>query len=409
MRSPTGSMETAEGAESVEQFRGRAHAWLSSVARLREEHERWGEGDDSVAVFENWTVEQEREHTEKVRRWEQQKFDASWGALSWPAEFGGQGLPKYYELIFDEEQSRFDLPKRTELFAVTQQLIAPTIAAWGTDEQKARFVRALLRTDLMACQLFSEPDAGSDLASVRTRAVRDGNEWVITGQKVWTSGALVSDFGEAICRSDPDARKHAGMTAFLIPLDTPGITVRPIRQMSGGATFNEVFLDEVRVPDSLRLGPEGAGWKVALTTLAAERLDSGNLGAGTIDRLLPLAARLGRPLTSVEADRLADVYLRSMISRMTGLRVRAAIAAGEQPGPETSVGKLYATETMRRTSDVALQLLGPKMIADQDEWGTFAWTEHLLGAPGYRIAGGTDEIQRTIIAERVLGLPREPH
>jgi alkylation response protein AidB-like acyl-CoA dehydrogenase len=342
------------------------------------------------------------------RRWEQLKFDSGWGALSWPAEYGGQDLPKFYELIFQEEQSNFDVPKRTELFAVTQQLIAPTIEAWGTPEQKSRFVRALLRTDLLACQLFSEPDAGSDLAAVRTRAVRDGADWLITGQKVWTSGARVADFGEAICRSDPDAGKHAGLTAFMIPLDAEGITVRPIRQMSGGATFNEVFLDEVRVSDDLRIGDPGQGWRVALSTLAAERLDSGNLGSETIDRILPLAGHLGRTLTAVEADRVADVYVRSMIQRMTGLRVRASIAAGAEPGPEASVGKLYATETMRRTSDLALQLLGPAMLADSGEWGTFAWTEHLLGAPGYRIAGGSDEIQRTIIAERVLGLPREP-
>jgi alkylation response protein AidB-like acyl-CoA dehydrogenase len=395
--------------ETAEQFRARARNWLHTVARPRDDSSGWGVGDDSVAVFEKWTPAQERAHTDAARAWEQRKFDAGWGALSWSPEFGGQNLPNYYEMVFDEEQSRFDLPRRTELFAVTQQLIAPAIAEWGTDEQKQRFVRALLRTDVMACQLFSEPDAGSDLAAVRTRALRDGDGWVISGQKVWTSGALVADVGLAICRSDSTAPKHAGLTAFLIPLDAPGVTVRPIRQMSGGATFNEVFLDQVRVPDSMRLGPPGHGWKVALTTLAAERLDSGGLGANTIDKLLLLARHLGRPLGSVEADRLADVYVRSMMARMTGLRMRAAIAAGVQPGPEASVGKLYATETMRRLSDVALQLLGPRMTADRGEWGTYAWTEHLLGAPGYRIAGGSDEIQRTIISERVLGLPREPH
>jgi acyl-CoA dehydrogenase len=394
--------------EDPEDFRVRARAWLDSVTERRDPAGQWGEGDDSVAVFENWDARAEREHTDAGRRWEKRKFDAGWGALSWPAQYGGQGLPKFYELIFAEEESRFDVPRRSELFSVTQQLIAPTVAAWGTAEQCDRFVRALLRTDLMACQLFSEPDAGSDLAAVRTRAVRDGSDWLITGQKVWTSGALVADFGEAICRSDPAAPKHAGLTAFLVPLDAPGVTIRPIRQMTGGATFNEVFLDEVRVPDDLRLGEPGQGWRVALSTLAAERLDSGALGAATIDRLLLLARNLGRDLTGTEADRVADVYLRSMAARMSGLRVRAAIAAGAQPGPEASAGKLYATETMRRTSDVALQLLGDDMIADGGGWGRYAWTEHLLGAPGYRIAGGSDEIQRTIIAERVLGLPREP-
>jgi alkylation response protein AidB-like acyl-CoA dehydrogenase len=394
--------------QSVDAFRQSAHQWLASVASPIEPGGTWGAGDASVAVFESWTETEEREHTDAISRWEKLRFDAGWGPLSWPAEYGGRGLPKHYEQIFAEEEAGFDVPRRTELFGVTQQLIAPTITAWGTEEQRDRFVKALLRTDILACQLFSEPGAGSDLAAVQTRAVRDGDGWIVTGQKVWTSGARVADYGEAICRTDFGAGKHAGLTAFLIPLDAPGITVRPIKQMSGGATFNEVFLDEVRVNDTDRLGPEGQGWRVALSTLAAERLDSGNLGSGTIDRLLGLARNLDRPLTAIEVDRIADAYVRSMIGRITGLRVRASMAAGAEPGPEASVGKLYATETMRRTSEIAAQLLGPKLVADTGEWGTYCWTEHLLGAPGYRIAGGSDEIQRNIIAERVLGLPREP-
>jgi acyl-CoA dehydrogenase len=176
--------------------------------------------------------------------------------------------------------------------------------------------------------------------------------------------------------------------------------------MTGGATFNEVFLDDVHVKDENRLGPEGAGWKVALSTLAAERLNSGNLGSTTIDRLLQLARNLGRPLTALEQDRLADIYIRTMVNRVTGLRVRAAMVQGSEPGAEASVGKLYATETMGRVSDLTAQLLGPRLLADTGEWGMFCWSEHLLGAPGYRIAGGSDEIQRTIIGERVLGLPK---
>jgi alkylation response protein AidB-like acyl-CoA dehydrogenase len=393
----------------VEEFRREARNWLAAVAAPVNPEGAWGTGNDSIAVFESWTAEEERAHTEEIRRWERQRFDAGWGALSWPAEFGGRGFPKYFEQVFAEEEAGFDVPRRNELFAVTQQLIAPTIATWGTPDQQDRFLRSLLRTDLLACQLFSEPGAGSDLAGVATRAVRDGDDWIISGQKVWTSGARVADFGEAICRSDPAAGKHAGLTAFLIPLNASGVTVRPIRQMSGGATFNEVFLDEVRVSDSNRLGPEGAGWRVALSTLAAERLDSGNLGSETIDRLLGLAHNLGRPLTPLEVDRVADVYARSIIQRITGLRVRATVALGADPGAEASVGKLYATETMRRTSEIAAQLLGPRIAADNGQWGTYCWTEHLLGAPGYRIAGGSDEIQRNIIAERVLGMPREPH
>ncbi|MDQ0242104.1 acyl-CoA dehydrogenase family protein [Arthrobacter bambusae] len=389
-------------------FRQHARQWLAEVAAPVDAQGGWGGGEDSVAVFENWTPEEERQRVGVMRAWEQQRFDAGWGALSWPAEYGGRGLPKHYEQIFAEEAAGYDVPKPNELIAVTQQLIAPTIARWGTEEQKQTFIRALLRTDLLACQLFSEPEAGSDLAGVRTQAVRDGDEWVLNGQKVWTSGALVAEYGEAICRTDPAAAKHAGLTAFMVPLDAPGVTIRPIRQMSGGATFNEVFLDGVRIPDSARLGPEGSGWRVALTTLAAERLDSGSLGSGTIDKVLSLVGHLGRDLDAAETDQVADLYVRSMAGRITGLRVRAQMASGSDPGPEASVGKLYATETMRRTSEAVAHLLGPRIAADTGEWGTFGWSEHLLGAPGYRIAGGSDEIQRNIIAERVLGLPKEP-
>jgi len=191
-------------------------------------------------------------------------------------------------------------------------------------------------------------------------------------------------------------------------IDASGITVRPIRQMTGGAAFNEVYLDDVVVPDTDRLGPAGDGWRVTLTVLAAERLDSGSLGLVNADRAVALARHLGRPLTGGEVEQVADLYVRALAQRLIGLRVTAALVAGREPGAEASVGKLYATETMRRTGDLVLRLLGPRLVADTGEWGTYAWTEHLLGAPGYRIAGGSDEIQRTILAERVLGLPKEP-
>ena len=302
------------------------------------------------------------------------------------------------------------------MFSVTQQLVAPAIAQWGTPEQRDRYVSAMIRTDLIACQLFSETEAGSDLAAVRTRAVeRDPStgsgqvtHWVLDGHKVWTSGALVADVGIAITRTDSTAPKHAGLTAFLVPMDAPGLTVRPIRQMTGGSSFNEVYLDGVELSDDLRLGPVGQGWKVALTVLAAERLDSGNLGLANADRAVELARHLGRPLTEIERDRVADLVTRSYVQRLTGMRVAAAVVSGNDPGPEASVGKLLATDTMARTSEVARMLLGPELAADSGRWGTWAWTEHLLGAPGYRIAGGTDEIQHNILAERVLGLPREP-
>lgn len=391
-----------------EEFRARARQWLATVARPRAADAGWGSGSDSVAVFENWTAEQEREHTACVQEWERTRYDAGWGALNWPQAYGGRGLPAYYEQLYRAEEAAYDVPHRTEIFPVTQQLVATATGIWGSDEQKERWLRPMLRTDELACQLFSETEAGSDLAAVRTKAVRDGGGWVLDGHKVWTSGARVATWGVAVCRTDPGVRKHAGITVFLVRMDAPGVTVRPIRQMTGGTSFNEVYLDGVAVPDSDRLGPVGEGWRVTLSVLAAERLDSGSLGLDNADRALELAANLHRPLTGGEQQRAADLHIRALVQRLIGLRVTAALVAGREPGAEASVGKLYATETMRRTSDLVSELLGPRLAADTGEWGTYAWTEHLLGAPGYSIAGGTDEIQRTILAERVLGLPKEP-
>ncbi|MFL6023408.1 MAG: acyl-CoA dehydrogenase family protein [Marmoricola sp.] len=390
----------------LEEFTDAARDWLASRAAPRSAVE-WGVGSDSVAVFENWTLDEERAETDRIRAYEQAKYDAGWGALTWSEEYGGRGLPMAYALAFRQAEDAFDVPRRTEMFSVTQQLVAPTVAQWGTPQQRERFVGAMLRTDLIACQLFSETEAGSDLAAVRTRAVQHDDRWVLDGHKVWTSGARVADLGVAVTRTDLDAAKHAGLTVFLVPMDAPGVEVRPIRQMTGGTSFNEVYLDGVELSDDLRLGPVGAGWKVALTVLAAERLDSGSLGLANADRAVELARHLGRPLTAFERDRVADLVTRSYVQRLTGMRVAAAVVSGQDPGPEASVGKLLATDTMARTSEVARMLLGPELAADSGRWGTWAWTEHLLGAPGYRIAGGTDEIQHNIIAERVLGLPRE--
>ena len=388
-------------------FAAEARTWLKSVASPLTETV-YGSGSDSVAVFENWTAEEEKTHTAEIQAYEQAKFDAGWGALTWSAEYGGRDLPVAYLLAFRRVEAEFDVPKRTEMFPVTQQLIAPTIAQWGTPEQRATYVKAMVRTDLIACQLFSETEAGSDLAAVRTKAVEADGRWTVNGHKVWTSGARVADFGLALCRTDPDVAKHAGLTMFIVPMNAPGITVRPIRQMTGGSSFNEVYLDNVELDDSYRLGPVSQGWKVALTVLAAERLDSGNLGLENADAAVELARHSNHPLTDLDRDRVADMVTRSYVQRLTGMRVLAAVVAGKDPGPEASVGKLLATDTMARVSEVVRLLLGPRLAADSGQWGTWAWTEHILGAPGYRIAGGTDEIQHNILSERVLGLPREP-
>lgn len=394
---------------TLEVFRTDARQWLAGVASPRESHDNaWGEGSDSVALFDNLEHTVETELVEAGKAWERARFDAGWGAISWPVEEGGLGYPAIYARAFDEEERRFDVPRRSEIFEVTRKLIPPTILKWGTEAQKARWNRAFLRTDEMCCQLFSEPGAGSDLAGVATKATRDGDEWVLSGQKVWTSGARFSEWGLAVCRTNSTVAKHAGLTTFMVPLDAPGVTVRPIRQMSGGSSFSEVFLDDVRLGDEYRLGPEGSGWSVALTTLSAERIASNDLGADSIPRMLALAKRVGVANSALLRHATVSWWSHIRIHELNEHRVAARLEAGDEPGPEGSIGRLYCTQNLTRTGELAAQLLGPRLVVDVGEWGTYAWSEQFLGAPGYRIAGGSQEIQRNIIAERVLGLPKEP-
>ena len=401
------------GQMGLDDFVAAAEQWLAGHAEPRkmsnDDAAEWRVGSDDVSVFHNLSFEEERDLLLAAQRWQQTKFDAGYGAITWPPEFGGAGLPAAFQRAFARAEAAFDTPKGHETFSVTVGLIAPTINVFGSPDQKSRFIRPLLRTDMLACQLFSEPGAGSDLASLTMRAERDGDHWVLNGQKVWSSGAQFSAWGEAICRTDPTAPKHHGLTAFMVPMDTAGIEVRPIRQMSGGSSFNEVFFTDVRVPDALRLGGVGDGWKVALTTLGFER-DSSGSGDGRVGgswrQAVALAQWLGRSHEPLVRQDLADLYTRARIAAVTGQRVAAAAKAGALPGPEGSIGKLMWTMNMTRMSEVVSRLLGPRLAADTGEWGTYAWTEHVLGAPGYRIAGGSDEIQRNIVGERVLGLPR---
>jgi len=392
---------------SVETFAGAARRWLAVRLPLAgPDHLSWGEGSDDVSVFHRLSFSEEKALLERAMAWQQEKYDAGYGAISWPAECGGAGLTAAHEQAFDEAEADFVTPEGHETFAVTTRLVAPTIQIFGTPAQQSRFVRRFLRAEELCCQLFSEPGAGSDLAGLATRAVRDGDDWVLNGQKVWSSGAQFAGWGELIARTDPAVPKHAGMTAFLVPLGAPGVQIRPIRQMSGGSSFNEVFLSDVRVSDDLRLGAVGQGWKVALTTLGFERGGSGNRGVGgSWERLLGLARWLDRTGDPIVRQQLASVYTHQRIRQMNAARIAAATAAGQPPGPEGSIGKLLWVAGMTEIGEVAAGLLGPRLMADTGEWGTYAWNDHVLGAPGYRIAGGSDEIQRTIIAERVLGLP----
>jgi len=396
---------------TLHEFVDGAREWLAANVPLRPERveRRWGEGSDSVAVFHNMTFEEEKALVDGAREWQQRKADAGFHSIDWAPEHGGAGLPSSYARAFAREEARYLVPPSHEAMGITLDLIGPTIRAWGTPAQLERFLGPLRRTDEMWCQLFSEPGAGSDLARLATRAVRDGDEWVLDGQKVWTSGARHADYGYIICRTDPDVPKHVGLTAFLVPMHAPGVEVRPLRQMSGGASFNEVFFDGVRISDDLRLGGVGDGWRVALTTLGFERgAASGGGGTGRWSQVLMLARHLERTDDPVVRQRLAALSTRLTVSSWNNQRVTAGLRAGQTPGPEGSIGKLAYTEGLRATGDVVGLLLGPLVTADTGEWGTYAWSEVITGTPGYRIAGGSDEVQRNIIGERVLGLPHEP-
>ena len=389
-------------------WRAKAREWLASVLPRRSERP---EGPADYAVFQNITEEAERELLDKIRAYRQQRYDAGYGAIALSEELGGAGLSPRYVVAFTEEEQAFEAPPSTELISVTTGLVGPTIATFGTPEQRAKYARAFLRSDLLCCQLFSEPGAGSDLAAVATSAAKNNDGWLLDGQKVWSSGARFADYGLLLARTDPDVAKQAGLTMFLIPMDAPGVEIRPIRQMSGAASFNEVFLSAVQVGDDMRVGPAGDGWKVANATLGFERTASGQAQrrkGGSFEDLLRLATRLGKSGDAVVRQQLADVYVRTQLRAATTERVARAAAAGAPPGPAASIGKLVASANLMRIGEVATALLGARIAADTGEPDGFAWTEHVLGAPGYRLAGGTDEIQRNIIGERVLGLPREP-
>ncbi len=394
-----------------EAFSDEALDFLNAHVTLKvAEKTGWGEGTDKVGLFSEKSREQERAEVEEAKQWRQRVFDAGFGWLTGPSRYGGRELPASYERIWQALQAQYDVPSNGP-FGIGLGMVAPTILAHATDETKDRYLRAMYRAEIVGCQLFSEPAAGSDLASLQTRAERDGDEWLITGQKVWTSGAQYSDIGEIICRTDPDAPKHKGLTGFVVDMQAPGVEVRPLRQMTGGASFNEVFFTGVRVPDDHRLGDVNQGWTVALTTLMNERAAIGGGGAGgsiSTGRLIEMLHHLGKADDPILRQRLADIWINSNVARYTNLRAMEKIRAGQLPGPEMSIAKLSLTNNLRRISDFVSLALGPKLLADSGEWGTFAWAELILGVPGLRVAGGTDEVMHNIIGERVLGLPKEP-
>jgi alkylation response protein AidB-like acyl-CoA dehydrogenase len=398
---------------SIDDFRAEATAFLDAHAEpKREVRLVWGEGSDDVALFAEQTPEEEAAQVKRAKEWRAKIYDAGFGWISGPERYGGRGLPREYERVWQSAESGYRTPSQGP-FGIGLGMIAPTILAHAVEDVKQRYLPAMYRGDMIACQLFSEPVAGSDLAGIQTRAVRDGDEWILNGQKVWTSGAQFSDIGEIITRTstDPDSR-HRGLTMFVVDMHAPGVEVRPLRQMTGGASFNEVFFTDVRVPAEFLLGDVDQGWTVALTTLMNERLAIGGgsiaPGQGAFSRLQQLARHFDRAADPKVRQALADIYINSSVARFTTMRAVAKLRAGQLPGPEASTLKLALTNNLQRVSAAVTSLLGPRLIADTGEWGTYAWADLVVGVPGLRVAGGTDEVMRNIVGERVLGLPKEP-
>jgi len=398
---------TTAAAQTIDEYAAAARAWLTDNAPAPSVTA--GDAHD-VSVFHNLSHDVEAELIEELRAWQRTKFVGGYTAQSWPADLYGAGLSAEYEDVFKQAEAEIVALPRHELISVTVNLIAPTIRLYASAEVRSMLLPGLLDGSLLACQLFSEPAAGSDLANTATKAVREGDHWIVTGQKVWTSGAQFANWGQAIVRTEAGSTGSRGLTTFLIPMDADGVDIRPIRQMSGGTSFNEVFLNEVRIPDSYRLGEVGDGWAVTRATLGFERANASNKKGvgGSFAQLLELAERTDSLDHRDVRAKLADVRLREVGAEVALRRDKRARDAGEAPGAAGSMRKLQWVTRLGIVSDLARTMLAEKLIADDGDLGTFSWNAHLLGAPGYRIAGGTDQIQRSIIAERHLGLPVEP-
>jgi alkylation response protein AidB-like acyl-CoA dehydrogenase len=394
-----------------DEFRAEATAFLEGNAKRRVEvTQEWGQGSDEVSIFPERTPEEDAAMLAAAKEWRAKVFDAGFGWISGPEGYGGRGLTREYDRVWQSLENDYDVPSISP-FGIGLGMVAPTILAHAIEDVKQRYLSSMYRGDTVACQLFSEPVAGSDLAGIQTKAIRDGEEWILNGQKVWTSGAQYSDIGEIITRTSTfEESRHRGLTMFLVDMKAPGVEVRPLRQMTGGASFNEVFFTDVRVPDEMRLGDVDQGWTVALTTLMNERMAIGGGGVGgglnLTGRLQVLARQMGVADDPNVRQQLADVIIRHSVNRYTTLRAMAKMRAGQLPGPELSTLKLALTNNMQKISQLLTTLLGPRLIADTDEWGTYAWSAYVLSVPGLRVAGGTDEVLRNIVGERVLGLPK---
>jgi alkylation response protein AidB-like acyl-CoA dehydrogenase len=347
-----------------------------------------------------------------AKRWQALLAEHGWACIAWPKAFGGRDATPIESVIWNQEVSRYVTPDG--LFIIGQGMCAPTLMAYGNDAHKAEHLPKIASGEEVWCQLFSEPVAGSDLAGIKTRAVRDGDKWIINGQKVWTSGAHYSDFGLLITRTDPSQPKHKGLTMFFLDMKTPGVEVRPIKQINGNQDFNEVYFTDVVIPDSQRLGGEGEGWKVALVTLMNERLAvGGGLSNSVMDVFKASQTQEYGDELAIEdhavRDRLADWYCRESGLKFTSYRMITALSRGQDPGPEASISKVVVAANNNQSANFALDMQDYGGILDDDALSGFGnqFQRQFLRSPANRIEGGSDEILRNIIAERVLGMPAD--
>jgi alkylation response protein AidB-like acyl-CoA dehydrogenase len=385
-------------------FRAEARAWIDANApkHLLPHLEKSGYGGIELGGLDPM---------KEAKAWQKKKYDAGWACLHWPKEYGGRGSSPIERVIWNQEEGPYGALSGS--FIIGHGMCGPTVMDWGPEEAKRELLPRLAAGEDIWCQLFSEPAGGSDLAGLRTKAERDGDDWVINGQKIWTSGAHYSQWGILITRTDPDVPKHKGLTMFFLRMDTPGVRIVPIKQANGQSGFNEVYFDNVRLPDSQRLGGVGEGWKVSLTTLMNERLSIGSgMSAGFPDifefcKELELADGTLAINDRGVRSKLAEWACRQSGLKYTGMRAISALSRGENPGPENSIGKLVAGSSLQEIAMFALDLQGqagavsdPKLAAM-----TAKFQAQLLRSPATRVEGGTDEILRNIIGERVLGLP----
>ncbi len=338
------------------------------------------------------------------KNWQRSLYEGGWAAVQWPEQYGGRDATLMQSAIFFEEVGRTRAPLPANVLGLL--LAGPTIMTWGTPEQKERYLTPILSAEEIWCQGFSEPEAGSDLAAVKTVAKRDGDEWVVTGQKVWTSGAQYSKWCMLVARTDPEASKHKGLSYFLMDMEQPGVQVRPLVQITGEAEFNELFIEEARIPHENMLGGEGDGWNVALTTLMNERSGLGFFlqirMRQLLDQVVEEAVNNGKIEDPVIAERIGEIEARTEITRLIAYRGLSTIEKYGQPGPEGSLTKWLWSETNQMLVQLAVDVVGPEALSADT-----VWAYELLRARGNTLEGGTTEILKNIIAERVLGLPRK--